>query len=65
MIDARKIVREEAERRKISISKLSLFASVDRGAVHRWLNNPESSIHTDRLNKLMDFCGYHLTKKGK
>ena len=65
MIDARKIVREEAKRQNISISKLSLFASVDRGAVHRWLNNPESSIHTDRLYKLLSFCGYKITKKGK
>ena len=65
MIDFRKIVKDESKRRKISINKLALLAGVSRDSVPRWLNDPKASIHTDRLIRLIDFCGYRIVKKGK
>jgi len=62
-MDIRAIIKDEAERLNIKQAKVCNLAGVSKSVAHYFLKNPTSSIHCDDLLKLIDFCGYEITRK--
>lgn len=61
-MNIREMIRDEAGRRGITISRLCKEASVPKEGIFRYLNNPDVSIHSDNMIKMIYFCGYEIVK---